>query len=109
MQCAGQTPETGEPASSSANRHTTFLRGVAEVDAAGVVTFNTIVPGRYMGRAFHVHYAVRSHTASAIGRISSSPSVTVPVHADMHAATVPRKAVSKLHMAVQMLTKFAAC
>jgi protocatechuate 3,4-dioxygenase beta subunit len=35
-----------------------YLRGVQITDAAGVVTFQTILPGRYSGRAFHIHFEV---------------------------------------------------
>ena len=35
-----------------------FLRGVQLTDAQGVVTFQTILPGRYQGRAFHIHFEV---------------------------------------------------
>lgn len=35
-----------------------FLRGVQVTDANGAVTFRTILPGRYQGRAFHIHFEV---------------------------------------------------
>lgn len=35
-----------------------YLRGVQIADANGIVNFQTILPGRYRGRAFHVHVAV---------------------------------------------------
>lgn len=35
-----------------------FLRGVQIADANGTVTFTTILPGRYQGRAFHIHFEV---------------------------------------------------
>ena len=62
---------------------------MTEVDAAGIVTFHTIVPGRYMGRAFHVHYAVRlhAHTMSAIQETCSSAmalSTSVPTDSGCH-------------------------
>lgn len=34
---------------------TTFLRGIQESDKDGVVTFQTIFPGHYEGRAIHTH------------------------------------------------------
>jgi len=37
-----------------------FLRGAQIADADGRVQFTTILPGRYMGRAFHIHFAVYS-------------------------------------------------
>lgn len=36
----------------------TWLRGVQVADANGVVTFQTILPGRYQGRAAHIHFQV---------------------------------------------------
>jgi protocatechuate 3,4-dioxygenase beta subunit len=35
-----------------------FLRGVAETDASGVATFQSIFPGCYQGRWPHVHFEV---------------------------------------------------
>ncbi|HAP76476.1 MAG TPA: intradiol ring-cleavage dioxygenase [Acidimicrobiaceae bacterium] len=35
-----------------------WLRGVQVADANGEVQFLTILPGRYPGRAFHIHFAV---------------------------------------------------
>lgn len=37
-----------------------YLRGVQLTDANGTVTFTTILPGRYQGRAFHIHFEVFS-------------------------------------------------
>jgi protocatechuate 3,4-dioxygenase beta subunit len=36
----------------------TFLRGLQRADADGKVTFNTIFPGWYQGRATHIHLEV---------------------------------------------------
>ena len=35
-----------------------WFRGVQVADANGAVTFNTIFPGRYQGRAVHIHFEV---------------------------------------------------
>jgi protocatechuate 3,4-dioxygenase beta subunit len=43
---------------------TTFLRGVHTTDASGVVTFETIYPGWYQGRATHIHIEVFDGTTS---------------------------------------------
>jgi protocatechuate 3,4-dioxygenase beta subunit len=37
-----------------------FLRGAQTTDTNGEVTFTTVLPGRYQGRAFHIHYEVFS-------------------------------------------------
>ena len=39
----------------SSSRDSMFLRGVQRADAKGVVTFRTIYPGWYQGRAVHIH------------------------------------------------------
>jgi len=36
----------------------TFLRGLQTTDASGLVTFRTIYPGWYMGRATHIHVEI---------------------------------------------------
>lgn len=36
----------------------TWLRGVQITDASGTVSFDTILPGRYSGRAAHIHFEV---------------------------------------------------
>lgn len=41
--------------SSLATDEETFLRGVAQTDSDGAVTFNTIFPGWYVSRAVHIH------------------------------------------------------
>ncbi len=41
---------------------TTFLRGVQTTDADGYVTFTTIYPGWYQGRATHIHIQVYNGT-----------------------------------------------
>jgi protocatechuate 3,4-dioxygenase beta subunit len=40
----------------------TWLRGYQATDASGKVTFTTIYPGWYSGRAVHIHFKVRSGT-----------------------------------------------
>jgi len=37
----------------------TFLRGTQVSDASGLVTFDTIYPGWYQGRATHIHFKAR--------------------------------------------------
>jgi protocatechuate 3,4-dioxygenase beta subunit len=37
----------------------TFLRGTADTSADGTVTFQTVWPGWYPGRAIHIHFKVR--------------------------------------------------
>lgn len=42
----------------------TFLRGYQTTDANGTVQFTTIHPGWYPGRTVHIHFKVRTQTAS---------------------------------------------
>ena len=42
----------------------TFLRGYQVTDAGGAVQFKTIYPGWYPGRTPHVHFKVRTYSAS---------------------------------------------
>lgn len=49
-----------------ANINRTSLRGVQPTDANGVVQFNTLVPGHYVGRANHVH---GKHASSFFGSL----------------------------------------
>jgi protocatechuate 3,4-dioxygenase beta subunit len=42
----------------AAASNTTFLRGVQIADASGKVSFKTLYPGWYMGRATHIHLMV---------------------------------------------------
>ena len=42
----------------------TWLRGYQATDADGKVTFTTIYPGWYSGRAVHIHFKVRTYSGS---------------------------------------------
>lgn len=46
----------------------TFLRGVQITDTNGDVTFKTILPGRYSGRAAHYHFEVYSDSNYQTGK-----------------------------------------
>lgn len=46
-------PAPGAPATGTSG--TTFLRGTQETDARGIVTFQTIYPGRHRGRTTYIH------------------------------------------------------
>ncbi|MBI2773430.1 MAG: twin-arginine translocation pathway signal protein, partial [Chloroflexi bacterium] len=41
-----------------------FLRGYQTTDASGTAKFMTIYPGWYQGRAVHIHFKIRTRTAS---------------------------------------------
>ena len=44
-----------------------FLRGYQVTDGAGAVSFTTIYPGWYPGRAVHIHFKVRVMAGPALG------------------------------------------
>jgi len=59
----------------------TFLRGLQTTDASGQVTFNTIYPGWYAGRATHIHVEVfRNGVSVKTTQIAFPESVTAAVY-----------------------------
>jgi protocatechuate 3,4-dioxygenase beta subunit len=59
----------------------TFLRGIQVTDAAGRVTFTTIYPGWYMGRATHIHVDVTVNGRSVkVTQIAFPDAVSDAVH-----------------------------
>jgi protocatechuate 3,4-dioxygenase beta subunit len=63
-------------------RGDTFLRGMQTTDAAGRVTFTTIFPGWYAGRATHIHVEVTVGGRSAkVTQIAFPESVNAEVYA----------------------------
>ncbi|CAK1358750.1 unnamed protein product [Cercospora beticola] len=64
-------PSNGNPNDTS-NQETTFLRAVQQTDINGVVQFQSIFPGHYIGRAVHIHvmtHNVNSTTIRTNGQI----------------------------------------
>lgn len=60
----------------------TYLRGLQNTDARGAVTFNTIYPGWYAGRATHIHVEVFVNGASVkTTQIAFPESVSAAVYA----------------------------
>ncbi|KAK4466277.1 Intradiol ring-cleavage dioxygenase [Cladorrhinum samala] len=59
-QCNATGVYSGVNAVGQAGLKTTFLRGVQQTDADGVVEFDTVFPGHYQGRANHMHISVHS-------------------------------------------------
>ncbi|WP_445496162.1 intradiol ring-cleavage dioxygenase [Photorhabdus sp. SF281] len=52
-------PEVGEISGINRTDDKVFLRGAQQSDKNGVVNFTTIYPGFYVGRATHIHIAIR--------------------------------------------------
>ena len=60
----------------------TFLRGIQTTDGSGRVTFTTIYPGWYQGRATHIHVEVTVNGQSVkVTQIAFPESVTAAVYA----------------------------
>jgi len=60
----------------------TYLRGIQTTDANGQVTFTTVFPGWYQGRATHVHVeAVRNGVSEKATQIAFPESVNDAVYA----------------------------
>jgi protocatechuate 3,4-dioxygenase beta subunit len=53
----GQYSEYAQPGYNGTGQ--TFLRGIQTTDASGRVTFTTVFPGWYQGRATHIHVEVK--------------------------------------------------
>ncbi len=56
---AGAYSDESNPMTHENTSKETWLRGYQVTDAAGNVSFNTIFPGWYQGRAPHIHFKVR--------------------------------------------------
>ncbi|MBV9664492.1 MAG: intradiol ring-cleavage dioxygenase [Actinobacteria bacterium] len=73
----------GGPAGGGGTTNTqTFLRGTQVTDSDGAVTFNTIYPGWYTGRAVHIH--VKVHVTSSVqhtGQLFFADATTDSVYA----------------------------
>ncbi|ORY57721.1 Intradiol ring-cleavage dioxygenase [Pseudomassariella vexata] len=62
--CNATGAYSGVSASSEGGLSTTFLRGVQPTDEDGVVEFDTVFPGHYLGRATHEH--IIAHVGSQV-------------------------------------------
>lgn len=62
-------------------RNLTYLRGLQTTDATGRVTFTTIYPGWYQGRATHIHVEVTSNGRSIkVTQIAFPEDITAAVY-----------------------------
>jgi protocatechuate 3,4-dioxygenase beta subunit len=60
----------------------TFLRGIQTTDASGRVTFTTVFPGWYQGRATHIHVEVKvNNSVVKVTQIAFEESVIAAVYA----------------------------
>ncbi|GIZ38837.1 hypothetical protein CKM354_000223800 [Cercospora kikuchii] len=58
-------PSNGNP-NDTLNQETTFLRAVQQTDINGVVQFQSIFPGHYIGRAVHIHVLTHNVNSTTI-------------------------------------------
>ena len=65
----GPPEQFGPPPENHPTDKLTFLRGVQITDRNGVVNFQTIVPGFYMGRTNHIHFQVREGADKVGGKL----------------------------------------
>lgn len=56
----------------------TWLRGVGKTDANGQVTFTTIFPGRYPGRATHIHFEVYPDNSPQKSEVKGTSQLAFP-------------------------------
>ena len=68
---AGEYSEYDSPMLGGDFTARSYLRGVQVTDATGAVTFRTILPGRYQGRAFHIHFEVYADSSYGTKRLTS--------------------------------------
>lgn len=86
---AGNYSEYSQPGFNGVGQ--TFLRGVQTADANGQVTFNTIYPGWYSGRATHIHVEVYVGGRSAkVTQVAFPENISAAVYASgVYAAKGP--------------------
>ena len=59
----------------------TYLRGIQTTNASGQVTFTTVYPGWYQGRATHIHVeVVRNGTSAKVTQIAFPESANAAVY-----------------------------
>jgi protocatechuate 3,4-dioxygenase beta subunit len=76
----GQYSEYAQPGYNGAGQ--TFLRGIQTTDASGKVTFTTVFPGWYQGRATHIHVEVKVGGALVkVTQVAFEESVIAAVYA----------------------------
>jgi protocatechuate 3,4-dioxygenase beta subunit len=77
-----QCDATGNYSSYGSQVGQTYLRGVQTTDANGQVTFTTVYPGWYQGRATHIHVEVlRAGASVKVTQIAFPESVNSAVYA----------------------------
>jgi protocatechuate 3,4-dioxygenase beta subunit len=76
-----QCDATGNYSQYGSERAQTYLRGIQTTNSSGQVTFTTIYPGWYQGRATHIHVEVtRSGSSLKVTQIAFPESVNSQVY-----------------------------
>lgn len=76
-----QCDATGDYSQYGSQAAQTFLRGIQTTSSGGGVTFTTIYPGWYQGRATHIHVEVRSGSSVKVTQIAFPESTNAAVYA----------------------------
>jgi protocatechuate 3,4-dioxygenase beta subunit len=77
-----QCDATGNYSQYGSQAAQTFLRGIQTTDSDGGVTFTTIYPGWYQGRATHIHVeVVRNGSSAKVTQIAFPESTSATVYA----------------------------
>lgn len=78
---SGYGSQTGGSLGTQSYVGQTWLRGYQLTDATGKVTFNTIYPGWYQGRATHIHFEVFvNNVLKKTGQITFPETISDAVH-----------------------------
>lgn len=74
-----------DPRTRSADLKDNALRGLQTADAQGRVTFTTIYPGWYRGRAVHIHFKIRTQGAGSAYEYTSQLFFPETLNEEIHA------------------------
>ena len=75
-----------DPRSGPGGANDNALRGMQTADARGRVTFTTIYPGWYRGRAVHIHFKIRAQASGGAYEYTSQLFFPESLNDEMHAA-----------------------
>lgn len=76
----------GDTRTGSGDANDNALRGIQTADAQGRVTFTTIYPGWYRGRAVHIHFKVRTQGPNGAYEYTSQLFFPETLNDEIHAA-----------------------
>lgn len=71
-----------------------WLRAIQIADDSGAATFQTVLPGRYQGRAFHIHYRIFSDSAYGTQLLTSQMALPDDTVTELYTAAGERYATA---------------